>query len=299
MPNFTSRLALVQPLTSEAYDVGVPNGNMAILDAAPGSVTICTSTTRPSSPDTGDVIFETDSRNLLLWNSGAWNSHNGKAVVCTSSTRPASSITYGGLMIYETDTLDVYIRNAANTTWLFVSGPALASGYVFTWNGDTNLYRGTTDQLKTDDAMRAASYLENTGAITVSQTQDTAAQTSSSSYTSTFTGGTACGFSFVVPSTGSVRVHNSATLFHSTTGTITLGFEIRTGGTVGSGTVVVAAADQRALIQQSTVALAATKTTRVTGLTPGATLNIQEMWKTTVATANSQYKELDVEPVYF
>lgn len=298
MPTTTTRLGLVKPLTTEAYDVAVWNGNSDILDAAPANVTICTSTTRPATPDEGDVIFETDSRNLLVRQSSAWNSHNGKAFICTSGTRPASSITYGGLMIYETDTLNVYIRNAANSAWLFISGPALASSFVFTWNGDTNLYRGAADQLKTDDAMRALSYQENSGAVTVSQPQNTGASTTSTSYTSTFTSGTACGFSFIVPQSGTVRVSNSATLYHTTTGTTTLGFEIRTGGTVGSGTVIVSADDTKALVQQSAVAVGATKGITVTGLTPGNTVNIQQMWKTSTGQGNSQWKELCVQPIY-
>ena len=32
----------------------------------------CTSTTRPSSPNQGDMLFETDSNKLILYYNGAW-----------------------------------------------------------------------------------------------------------------------------------------------------------------------------------------------------------------------------------
>lgn len=120
MPNFTSRLGLTQPLTSEFYDISVQNGNMAIIDAAPANVTICTSSTRPSTPDDGDLIYETDTLNVLLRHSGSWKSWNGKVFLCTSSTRPASGASFPGMVIYETDTLNLTVRNSGNTAWLQV-----------------------------------------------------------------------------------------------------------------------------------------------------------------------------------
>lgn len=127
MPTSTPRLGLTKPLTSESYDVGVHNGNMDLLDAAPANVTVCTSTTRPSAPDNGDVIYETDTENLLLRNSGAWVSFNAKMFICTASTRPTSTKTYGGFCIFETDTGNRQIRNAANTAWIPFSPYRVAS----------------------------------------------------------------------------------------------------------------------------------------------------------------------------
>ncbi len=175
----------------------------------------------------------------------------------------------------------------------------LTSGGVITWATDTNIYRGAASQLKTDDNLVAFTYKENSGAITVSQAQNTAATTTSTSYTATFTSGTACGFSFIAPQGGSIRISNSATLFHATVGTTTLSFEIRTGGSVGSGTIITAADDTRSLVQQTSVAVGATKGITVTGLTAGTTYNIQQLWKTSTGTGNSQWKELCVQPIYF
>lgn len=122
MPTTTPRLGLTKPLTTEAYDVNVPNGNMDLLDAAPANLTVCTSTTRPSTPDDGDGIFETDSGPNVLWRQGgSWKAGMGKFFVCTSGTRPGSTLTYGGFPIYETDTGNRLIRNAANTAWIPLS----------------------------------------------------------------------------------------------------------------------------------------------------------------------------------
>lgn len=154
MPNLTSRLQLVQPLTSEAYDVGVPNGNMALIDAAPANVTICTSATRPSTPDAGDLIYETDSQNLLARVASAWVAHTGRTFICTSGTRPGSSLTYGGFLITETDTGASYMRNAANSAWVYVAGTFLPSAQVITWNNDTFMARTSAGVLRTDGDFR-------------------------------------------------------------------------------------------------------------------------------------------------
>lgn len=46
---------------------------MTISNQASGIRTgVCTSTTRPTAPYTGQVIFETDTNNLLTWSGTAW-----------------------------------------------------------------------------------------------------------------------------------------------------------------------------------------------------------------------------------
>jgi hypothetical protein len=40
---------------------------------------VCTSTTRPASPFTGQVIFETDTNKMLVWNTNAWVMPNSPA----------------------------------------------------------------------------------------------------------------------------------------------------------------------------------------------------------------------------
>lgn len=123
MPTNTTRLGLVKPLTSENYDVAVHNGNMDIIDAAPANFTICTNSTRPSTPDDGDAIFETDTNNGLIRHSSAWKAMNGRVFLCTSSTNPASGVSFGGMVIFETDTGVLKIRNSANGAWLTLTLP--------------------------------------------------------------------------------------------------------------------------------------------------------------------------------
>jgi hypothetical protein len=117
VPTSTPRLGLVKPLTSENYDVGVHNSNMDIIDSAPANLTICTSTTRPSSPDEGDEIFETDSGNFLIRQGAAWKPSNGRDFWCTAGTRPVAGLTYGGYSIIETTSGNRATRNSANTSW--------------------------------------------------------------------------------------------------------------------------------------------------------------------------------------
>ena len=67
--------------------------------------TICTSTTRPGSPESGQMIYETDTRRTLVWNGSAWTYTS--TLLVTSSTRPASPP--AGTTIFETDTALLYV----------------------------------------------------------------------------------------------------------------------------------------------------------------------------------------------
>jgi hypothetical protein len=105
-PTLTTRLGLSKPDSTDLYDIGIFNGNADIIDAVNG-ITICTSSTRPSTPKTGQLIFETDTNLLRTWLSGAWSTltptNNPSFIsIVTSSTRPSSPAQ--GRVIYETDT---------------------------------------------------------------------------------------------------------------------------------------------------------------------------------------------------
>lgn len=115
------------------------------------------------------------------------------------------------------------------------------------------------------------------------------ASTASTSYVA----GTNCGTAFVAPQSGTVLVHHQSGAGHNGT-TISvsayMSFEIRTGGTVGSGSVVVAAHDDNGgrVLNPSTDAgfkyVTATRIVPITGLTPGSTYNARMMFRTTTAT---------------
>lgn len=116
---------------------------------------------------------------------------------------------------------------------------------------------------------------------------------------------TVCGTSFTAPPSGSVYVTLSVT--KSTTSSGALGyssFEIRTGSTVGSGTVVTAASLNAGVAVGATVAgitidrIQASRRVLVTGLTAGAAYNVQSMHLTTPS-GNTVilYREVLIEPV--
>jgi hypothetical protein len=55
-----------EPFTVAAYNFGINS-----LDGAAGA-TVVTSVSRPGSPWSGQVIFETDTSNTLVWDGAAW-----------------------------------------------------------------------------------------------------------------------------------------------------------------------------------------------------------------------------------
>lgn len=77
MPAFTSRLNLYKPgggssgliLPDEVLDVDRLNNNFDAIDAAVGA-RVVTSGTRPASPYNGQAIYESDTGNIRVWNSG-------------------------------------------------------------------------------------------------------------------------------------------------------------------------------------------------------------------------------------
>lgn len=122
----TSRLALAKPdpdpATGDFVNVGTLNGNADKLDAAAGAFP-CTAATRPGAPWHGQIIRETDTRRVLVWNAtqAVWDPVNGP-FLCASGSRPASPFT--NMMIRETDTRRVYIWNATQAVWDLVADPA-------------------------------------------------------------------------------------------------------------------------------------------------------------------------------
>ncbi len=65
------------------------------------SIQIVTSTTRPVTPFTGLMIYETDTKFHYTWNGTVWEYRDG-VILCTSTSRPNNP--FEGLKIYEIDT---------------------------------------------------------------------------------------------------------------------------------------------------------------------------------------------------
>lgn len=102
MPDYTSRLALAKPrggssgsTPPETVDIDVLNTNFDVLDGAVGA-SVVTSTSRPTSPYLGQMIYESDSRSVLTWNGTIWDGGPKKrtmegstgTAVLTAATNP-------------------------------------------------------------------------------------------------------------------------------------------------------------------------------------------------------------------
>ena len=91
---------------------------------------VCTSSTRPSSPITGQMIFETDTNNLLVWNGASWMA-NGNAGYKVGDTGP------GGGIIFFVDRYNEY----SGFTYLEVA--PIGAEVQRSWATDANLNQET------------------------------------------------------------------------------------------------------------------------------------------------------------
>jgi hypothetical protein len=126
MATATTRLALRKPdpnpTTGDLVDVANDlNANWDKVDSVIGAL-ICTAGTRPGTPYDGQIIRETDTRKISVWNAtqAIWQSLTG-TYICTSGTRPGSP--FDGFVIRETDTQRVYIWNANVAAWQLMMDP--------------------------------------------------------------------------------------------------------------------------------------------------------------------------------
>ncbi len=71
MPNDTPNLKLKKPVEGSFGWHEAWYENADTLDAHPG-IKSCTSTTRPADPWPGQVVFETDTSKLMLFDGSAW-----------------------------------------------------------------------------------------------------------------------------------------------------------------------------------------------------------------------------------
>jgi hypothetical protein len=151
----TPRLGLIKPTPGSGENVNVLSqldDAWDKIDAAIGT-TICTSSTRPASPYDGQVIRETDTRRMYVWNAtqGAWDQ---------IAIAGPSSIIVGSLNVNRALTTDAALTANVNTDTqkrLLVQADGVHIWGSGAASGDTNLYRGAANQLKTDDDFVAAS----------------------------------------------------------------------------------------------------------------------------------------------
>ncbi|MGE3487455.1 MAG: hypothetical protein AB7L09_22265 [Nitrospira sp.] len=149
-PTLTPRLGLKKPDPADLYDVAIVNENSDKLDADVGGLVICTSATRPSTPISGQIIFETDTRRYYHWSGSVWTLFPFGITVCTSGTRPATP--FQDQAIYETDTGAILVRNSG--AWVTVVPgtifqPGLVAGNSYDASNSTltTMANNTTEQL--------------------------------------------------------------------------------------------------------------------------------------------------------
>jgi hypothetical protein len=78
MATTTTKLSLIKPDLADVVDVGNLNDNADSIDVAVG-FTICTSSTRPASPWTGQPIYETDTLSSYMYDGSTWKSVGGSS----------------------------------------------------------------------------------------------------------------------------------------------------------------------------------------------------------------------------
>lgn len=118
MATNTTKLALTKPDGTDLVDIAVLNANADKIDAASGA-TICTSTTRPASPWNGQVIFETDTLNALVYRTAtsSWTTIGGSTVSATPPTTAGS-----GNLWWDSDNgkLYIYYSDGTSSQWVAV-----------------------------------------------------------------------------------------------------------------------------------------------------------------------------------
>jgi hypothetical protein len=166
MSTTTTRLGLYKPAADGSELVNVVtdlNNNMDSIDAKMGAFA-CTSGTRPGSPYNGQMIRETDTGKLMLWDSASWKQVLYNTAQFTNSIGLASG---SQLNIGTSGAPDaISIKSAAGATFIFSSRVAAETTSRFTidsegkqeWGSggaarDTNLYRSGANTLHTDDSL--------------------------------------------------------------------------------------------------------------------------------------------------
>lgn len=144
-----------------------------------------------------------------------------------------------------------------------------------------------------------ASLLNSLLGVTVSDTQNALANVTATGYTETFsTSNTPAAVAFVAPTSGKVLIHNSAYLDQSSAAARTyLSWILRTGASIGSGTVVQSAIDANAIENLSDADATIGRTIMVSGLTANSSYNIRQAGRVTSGTGEYQNRHLIVEPV--
>jgi len=115
------------------------------------------------------------------------------------------------------------------------------------------------------------------------------------------TGANVCGLTFVAPPSGAVKLWLTGRFQNDTSGRTTgMSLQVAAGATIGSGSVISAAADASALEcgPGASDRIQATHYRRLTGLSPGSTYNVVVMYRVINGAGTCQIynRKIEVEP---
>jgi hypothetical protein len=127
MATNTTKLGLIKPDFVDVVDVADLNTNADDIDAAVGFA-IVTSSTRPSTPWTGQSIFETDTESSFIWDGSAWMPGGGGGSIEISATAPSSP--GEGDLWWDSDNgnLYIYYDDGTSQQWVAANGPQVFVG---------------------------------------------------------------------------------------------------------------------------------------------------------------------------
>jgi hypothetical protein len=123
----TTKLGIPLPVagSSEPFTVAAYNFGINALDGAAGA-TVVTSVSRPVSPWSGQVIFETDTGLAFIWDGSAWMPSGGGGSIEISATAPSSP--GAGDLWWDSDNgkLYIYYDDGTSQQWVDAAGPSVA-----------------------------------------------------------------------------------------------------------------------------------------------------------------------------
>lgn len=202
MATTTTRLALTKPAGTDVVDIDVLNANSDKLDAAAGA-TICTSTTRPASPYSGQIIYETDTGFFKTRSGSSWFLINAvqRPNICINGRFAINQRAYvsGTALSVGSYGLDRWKSNAAGSSMTFTAAPngqpvTINSGGVFqqiverqnivpgTW---TLSWQGTATARVYNSGSTAPAYAASPVQVTLDGTQNVVIEVTASGSTKT------------------------------------------------------------------------------------------------------------------
>jgi hypothetical protein len=110
---------------------------------------VCTSTTRPTAPYTGQIIYETDVKAMSVWNGSAWEPFGDVRIFSSSAARASAIPTpIEGLVTYLQDVDELEVYNGSSWLRLVVTSDdegVSIGGDIFANTGNIRMNRAGGD----------------------------------------------------------------------------------------------------------------------------------------------------------